>query len=217
MSFRHVEFILMKKTADLKYLIIKHCSFLIYLARNFRINSSNSVRLLMQVKLPQTSNTANIPFFNMEWIGNRNADQSSTTATTPSTAESLVEPGKAKIVHFSNEILHDDLKDTLRLLYRHSKDGKYPSLARFIQEATLVVRHEVRLLPTTLRTLVPPIETVFDLYNHEELRNGPLGGTIEAVLLCASQLATFIGQVSISLLGQLNLTHFAFQVPREWF
>lgn len=215
MSFLHVEFILVKKTADLKYLIIKLCSFLISLARNFRIHSSNSVRLLMQVKLPQTTNTAKIPFFNMEWIGNRNADQSSTTATTPSTAGSLVEPGKAKIVHFSNELPHDDLKDTLRLLHRHSKDGQHPSLARFIQEATVAVRHEVRLLPTTLRTLVPPIETVFDLYNHDELRNGPLGGTIEAVLLCAFQLATFIGQVLISRLAKLNLTHFSFQVPRE--
>lgn len=129
----------------------------------------------------------------MEWVGTRNTDRSPTPATTPSTADSLVEPGKAKIVHFSNEFQHGELKDVLRLLYGHSKDRRHPSLARFIQEATFAVRDEVRLLPAALKALVPSIETVLDLCNYGDLRNGPLGGAIDGVLLCAFQLATFIG------------------------
>ncbi|KAJ5952332.1 uncharacterized protein N7479_010745 [Penicillium vulpinum] len=111
----------------------------------------------------------------------------------PSTPGSLVEPDKAKVAYFGNEFPIDDLKDLFRRLYGHSKDKRHAGLARFIHEATSVVREEVRLLPAALRTLVPPFQTIFDLANDAELRSGPLGGSIDGMLLCALQLATFIG------------------------
>ena len=101
-----------------------------------------------------------------------------------------------RLVYFSNEFPHDDLKDLLRHLHVHSRDIRYPTLARFIHQATLAIHEEVRLLPATSRTLVPPFETVFNLADHSALRNGPLGGAVDGMLLCAVQLATLIGQVS---------------------
>ncbi|KAK3680667.1 polyketide synthase [Podospora appendiculata] len=98
-----------------------------------------------------------------------------------------------KLGYFGNEFPHDDLTGLFRRLYAHSKDRRHPSLANFIQEATLAVREEVRLLPATLRALVPPFETIFNLADHAELRSGPLGGSVDGMLLCAVQLATFIG------------------------
>jgi Starter unit:ACP transacylase in aflatoxin biosynthesis len=154
----------------------------------------------------------------MEWVGSRNAEQ----ASTPSTTGSLVEPDKMKLGYFSNEFPHDDLKDLFRRLYSHSKDRRHAGLARFIHEATLAVRDEVRLLPATLNTLVPPFETIFDLADHAELRSGPLGGSVEGMLLCALQLATFIGYGISSppyRLGTLALKHLlltrALQIPRK--
>lgn len=97
------------------------------------------------------------------------------------------------LVYFSNEFPRDDLKDVFRLLYSHSKDRQHPLLASFIQEATLAVRDEVRQLPAKLRYLVPPFETIFSLADHSDLRRSALGGSIDGILLCAFQLATFIG------------------------
>lgn len=101
-----------------------------------------------------------------------------------------------RLCYFSNEFPHDDLKDLLRHLHIHGKDIRYPTLTRFIHQATLAFQEEVRLLPATLRMLVPPFETVFNLADHSSLRNGPLGGAVDGMLLCAVQLATLIGQVS---------------------
>ena len=98
-----------------------------------------------------------------------------------------------KIIYFGNEFPHDDLKDLLRRLYSHSKDRQHPTLARFIHEATLAVREEVRLLSAPLKVLVPPFETIFNLADYADLRKGPLGESVNGMLLCAVQLATFIG------------------------
>ena len=98
-----------------------------------------------------------------------------------------------RIGYFSNEFPHDDLKDILRRLYVHSKDIRYPTLSTFIYQATLAIHEEVRLLPATLRALVPSFETAFNLADHSVLRNGPLGGAIDGMLLCVVQLATLIG------------------------
>jgi monodictyphenone polyketide synthase len=98
-----------------------------------------------------------------------------------------------KIGYFGNEFPHDDLKDLFRRLWNHSKDRQHRLLAAFIHEATLAVREEVRLLPSALRALVPPFETIFNLADHPELRSGSLGGAVDGLLLCAVQLAAFIG------------------------
>ena len=149
----------------------------------------------------------------MEWIGSRSPEQS--TFTPSWTPDSSLEPAKMRLVYFSNEFPHDDLKDLLRHLHVHGKDIRYPTLAKFIHQATLAIHEEVRLLPATLRMLVPSFETVFNLADHSALRNGPLGGAVDGMLLCAVQLATLIGQVSwgfFILLG--SDSHL--QILREW-
>ena len=100
---------------------------------------------------------------------------------------------KMKVAYFSNEFPHDDLQDLLRRVHNHSKDRRHPILANFINEATLAVRDEVRQLPTALKKLVPPFETILNFAEFAELRKGPLGGAIDGVLLCAVELGAFIG------------------------
>ena len=109
------------------------------------------------------------------------------------TSDSQEESRNMKLAYFSNEFPHGDLQELLRRLHVHSKDRRHTILARLIDEATLAIREEVRRLPTALRALVPPFETVFNFAEDSELRKGPLGGSIDGVLLCAVQLGTFIG------------------------
>ncbi|KAL4931573.1 type I polyketide synthase [Aspergillus undulatus] len=106
---------------------------------------------------------------------------------------SQAEYSKMKLLYFSNEFPKDDLQILFRRLYNHSKDRRYPILARFIDEATLAVRDEVRQLPTTVKSLVPAFETVLNLADYPELRKGPLGGSLDGVLLCVLEVATLIG------------------------
>lgn len=115
------------------------------------------------------------------------------SSASDSTSASLIQSTRLKLGYFSNEFPHDDLKTLLRRLLAHSKDKRYTTLARFIHEATLAVRDEVRQLPAALRALVPHIDSVFDLADDAKLRSGPLGGSIDGLLLCALQLATLIG------------------------
>lgn len=129
----------------------------------------------------------------MDWTTETPNTEPSLVTATPSTTESLVDPAKMKVGYFGNEFPHDDLHDLSRRLYNWSKDRQHTLLATFIHEATSAVREEVRLLPATLRALIPPFETIFSLVSHADLRHGPLGGCIDGMLLCAVQLATFIG------------------------
>jgi hypothetical protein len=127
----------------------------------------------------------------MEWLGSRNLEQR--TITPPGTSDSSLEPAEMRLCYFSNEFPRDNLTDLLRRLHIHSKDIRYTTLARFVHEATVAIREEVRLLPSSLRELVPSFEMIFNLADHAALRNGRLGGAVDGMLLCAVQLATIIG------------------------
>ena len=114
------------------------------------------------------------------------------TIYTPS-SDSQDEPRKMKIAYFSNEFPHDDLQELLRRLHVHSKDKRHAVLSSFIGEATLAIREEVRQLPTALKALIPPFETIFSFADNAELRKSPLCESINGVLLCAVELGSFIG------------------------
>lgn len=101
---------------------------------------------------------------------------------------------KMKLIYFSNEFPHDDLHKLLRLLLQYSKDRRHPVLARFLDEATLAIRDEVRQLPRTLRAQIPPFETILNLVDFADLRrHGSLCESINGVLLCTVEIGTFIG------------------------
>ncbi|MCJ1247985.1 Atrochrysone carboxylic acid synthase Agnpks1 [Trapelia coarctata] len=108
-------------------------------------------------------------------------------------SDSLGESCKMKLIYFSNEFPHDDLQGLLRRLHNHSKDRRHPILARFIDEATLAIRDEVRRLPTELKELIPPFETILNFADQSELRKGPLCGSVDGILLCLVELGTYIG------------------------
>jgi monodictyphenone polyketide synthase len=97
------------------------------------------------------------------------------------------------VVYFSNEFPKGDLQDLFRRLHNHSKDKTHPILAQFINEATWAVKEEVRQLPTELKRLIPPFETVLSWVENTELREGLICGAIDGVLLIVAQLAAYIG------------------------
>ncbi len=98
-----------------------------------------------------------------------------------------------KVFCFTSDFSPDDMKDILRQLRKHSKDRRHVILARFVDDATLAIREEVQRLPSTLKALVPPFETILDLDNHSELRVGSLANPIYNAITCVLELATFIG------------------------
>ncbi|KAJ5655746.1 type I iterative polyketide synthase [Penicillium longicatenatum] len=100
---------------------------------------------------------------------------------------------KLKLVYFSNEFSKDDLQGVFRRLHNHSKESCYPILADFISKATWAIKDEVRQLPTELKDLISPFETIFSWVENTELREGLICGAVDGVLLIAVQLATYIG------------------------
>jgi monodictyphenone polyketide synthase len=100
---------------------------------------------------------------------------------------------KMKLIYFSNEFPQDDLQTTFRELLNHSKDRRHPALARFLEEATIAIREEVRQLPTALRKLVPPFDTILNFADFADLRSGQLSGAIDGILLCVIEVGTLIG------------------------
>lgn len=100
---------------------------------------------------------------------------------------------KSKLLYFSNEFPHDDLQNLFRELHQHSKTRRHPILARFLEEATLAIREEIKQLPNTLRGLIPPFETILSFSDFGHLRKGQLCGSIDGILLCTLELGTLIG------------------------
>nr|APX43975.1 polyketide synthase [Pestalotiopsis microspora] len=111
---------------------------------------------------------------------------------TPASVASM-ERNEMKVIYFSNEFPNEDLQELLRRLNRHSKDRQHPVLARFVEEATAAVREEIRLLPASSRALIPTFESIVDFADHPSLRKGPLGVSIDGVLLGLVELGAFIG------------------------
>ncbi|MCJ1307459.1 hypothetical protein MMC25_001105 [Agyrium rufum] len=100
---------------------------------------------------------------------------------------------KMKLVHFSNEFPHHDLQDLYRKLHSHSKGKQHHILADFIDEATCALKEEIAKLPSALKALIPPFETIMTFADYADLRKGPLGGSVEGVLLCLLEIGTVIG------------------------
>ena len=97
------------------------------------------------------------------------------------------------LVYFSNEFPKDDLIELFRRLHNHSKDKHHTILAQFLNETTWAVKDEIRQLPTELKQLIPPFETILSWAEDAELREGLICGAVDGVLLIVAQLATYIG------------------------
>ncbi|KAG6254329.1 Type I Iterative PKS [Claviceps purpurea] len=70
------------------------------------------------------------------------------------------ESSSLRVIFFGNELPNDDLQSHFRRLHTRSKDRNHPLLARFIDEATLVLKEEISALSTDLGRLIPTFETV---------------------------------------------------------
>ncbi|KAK8113417.1 hypothetical protein PG984_013943 [Apiospora sp. TS-2023a] len=112
--------------------------------------------------------------------------------STPATSDTSEEYSRMQLLYFSNEFPRDDLATLCRRLHMLSKQRRHPVLARFLDEATELIRAEVRLLPASSQAQFTPFGVVLNFVDHAELRNGPLGAAIDGVLLVAVQLGTLI-------------------------
>ncbi|KAK4234117.1 hypothetical protein C8A03DRAFT_38117 [Achaetomium macrosporum] len=114
------------------------------------------------------------------------------TPTTDSSASDNCD--RMKLVYFTNELPSDDLHGQFRALHRNSKARTHAILAQFLDEATLAIRDEIRQLPTPLRALISPFESILTFAEFTDLRRqGPLCGSVEGVLLCTLELGNLIG------------------------
>lgn len=112
---------------------------------------------------------------------------------TPTQSDSQNGPTDMRVVYFGNELPPpNELREVFRQLHRRSKDRKHPLLASFLDQATLAIREEVRSLPGTLRRSIPPFEKITDFVEFTSLRQGPLCGSTEGILLATLELGTFI-------------------------
>lgn len=100
---------------------------------------------------------------------------------------------KLEVIYFGNELPKEDLQDVFRKLHLHSKDRRHPLLARFIAESTQAIKEEARRLPSDLKHIIPPFDTVLTWAEHNDLREGPLCGAVDGVLLTIAQIGTYIG------------------------
>ncbi len=118
------------------------------------------------------------------------------TMDTPSSLSiDAVNDFTTKLVFFSNEFPSDDLQDLFRRLHRHSKDKRFRLLATFLEECTTVIKEETLKMPQPLQDLLPPFQTVLNLADQGEFRQGPLGGALESALLCVLEIGMLIGYV----------------------
>lgn len=115
------------------------------------------------------------------------------TAYTAPNSETQDESSKMKVVYFSNEFPHDDLRGLLCDLYTLSKSSRYPILARFLDDSTLAVRDEIRQLPASLATLFPPFENFLSLAAASTPSQVLLSSAVDSILLCVVELGTLIG------------------------
>ncbi|KAL5345167.1 Non-reducing polyketide synthase PKS8-1 [Pseudogymnoascus australis] len=104
-------------------------------------------------------------------------------------------PRKMELIFFSNDFPRDDLHDVFRRLHNHSKDKHFPVLAQFIHESTWAIKDEIRQLPTELKQLIPPFNTLLAWAENTQLREGLICSAVDGVLLVLVQLATYIGYV----------------------
>ncbi|KAI1734862.1 putative polyketide synthase [Xylaria scruposa] len=98
-----------------------------------------------------------------------------------------------RVLYFSNEIPRNDIQNLFRKIQNHSKDRQHSTLARFIEQATLAIRNEVRHLPALQRDLVPYFDSILNISDWADLRTGPLAGSIDGILLCIAELGALIG------------------------
>jgi len=99
----------------------------------------------------------------------------------------------SEIIFFGNELPKGDIQDTFRKLHLRSKDAKHPLLARFISEATQALRDEVSELPSDIKQQIPAFDSILQWVNMIDLREGPLSGAVQGIVLVAAQVGVYIG------------------------
>ncbi|PHH68654.1 hypothetical protein CDD82_373 [Ophiocordyceps australis] len=100
----------------------------------------------------------------------------------------------ARFILFTNELPSGDVEDLVRRLHNHAKLPRFPHLARFLHQSTVVLKQQVANLPRPLRDLVPPFHSVMTLASRwEELKESRLRGAWEGAFVCIYEMGMLIG------------------------
>ena len=97
-----------------------------------------------------------------------------------------------EVIYFSNEFPGGDLQDVFRRLHSNSKDRRHHLLSQFMTDSTQAVKREIQQLPLVLQQLFPSFETLHTWTENAQLREGPLCGAVDGVLLILIQVAAYI-------------------------
>ncbi|KAL4949266.1 hypothetical protein BDW69DRAFT_188482 [Aspergillus filifer] len=98
-----------------------------------------------------------------------------------------------KVIFFSNKFPIEDPSDLFRSIRRKAQSAQHVILRQLLKEATAAIRDEIRLLPSELRAVVPPFNSILDLTDSYDWHRGPLSGSFECVFLCLASLCPFVG------------------------
>ncbi|KAE8326987.1 hypothetical protein BDV39DRAFT_205400 [Aspergillus sergii] len=113
-------------------------------------------------------------------------------ATTPSSFV-MLDSKELQLYHFPNEYPTADLRGLVAHLRQCSKTASHVFLRLFLDDATITLREEFRLLPDDLKATLPPFGNILDLAELPNLSKLPFGSAIESIMLLVVQLGLFIG------------------------
>lgn len=97
------------------------------------------------------------------------------------------------LFYFPSGFPKDDLQELFRLIRRQSKTKEHAILRDFLEHATCTLNEEVRRLPGSLRSVLPPLGNALDLVELSISQQGPLVGAVEGVLSCLLYIGSLIG------------------------
>ncbi|KAK4496177.1 hypothetical protein PRZ48_012157 [Zasmidium cellare] len=112
-----------------------------------------------------------------------------------------------EVTFFTNEFPKEELQDVFRKIQIRSKEQQHPLLAQFIAESTQAVKEEVAQLPSSLKHLIGPFDSLLTWAEDSALRDGPLCGSIDGVLLIIVQLCSYIISVEAPAAGHQEFTN----------
>lgn len=100
-----------------------------------------------------------------------------------------------EITYFHNEFPKENLQEIFRRLHIEGKSQGHRFLAEFVSEATQAVKEEIALVDADLQQLFPAFDSVFSWAEDKTLREGPLSGAVDGVLLIVAQVCIYLATI----------------------
>lgn len=97
-----------------------------------------------------------------------------------------------EITYFHNEFPKENLQEIFRRIHVQGRSQGNRFLAEFVAEATRAVKQEIAQVDAELQQLFAPFDTIFSWAEDATLRQGPLNGAVDGVLLIVAQVCLYL-------------------------